>query len=299
MRLPDEMIVCSRVRWPFEDMVAGAAGRFPVRHDFGFDVPALAPAATVAWWTPAEHAARLLRAGVEMHLSAPGPTWLAEAPEHITGRPVWAGTVADLARAPRSGWAKPAEAKIDDLPAAWYDDTADFAAAVRQAGLPGDAWVQVSPARLDLAEEHRCYVRAGVVRTASPYLLADGSTWEPGFDERTDLHHAEARAFARHVVGDLGEGQPGAYVLDVGLVASGAWVVVEANPAWCSGTYGADLVEAVDTVVASSATRLAGTGGASPHGRWAWRPDPCLVAAAERKPSLRRAPDGPCLRAGA
>lgn len=283
---PDEMIVCSVPRWPYADMAAGAAGRFPVRHDLGLWLPEVPAGATVAWWAPAEHATRLVCAGIRMDLCAPGPAWLAEVPDGLTGRPVWAGTLRGIHQAPRAGFAKLAEAKLPDLPARWYDDTADFARAAAAAGVPGGSWVQVSPVRLDLVEEHRAFVLAGAVRAASPYLLAGGSTWEPGFDEREDLHHAEARDFAQDVADELGGLQPGAYALDVGLCASGRWVVVEANPAWCSGTYGANLPDVVDTVVASS---LTAPGAAGSHGSWAWRPDACLLARAERKPLALRA----------
>jgi len=150
--------------------------------------------------------------------------------------------------------ARPAEAEIDDLAAAWYDDTSDFAAAARAAGPPGDSWVQVCPVRLDLVEEHRCFVLDGSVVATSPYLLADGSTWEPDFDTRADLHHADARRFATEAVDELGAGQPGAYVLDVGLLGTGRWVVIEVNPAWCSGIYGAEPAAAVEVVVEASLT---------------------------------------------
>ena len=280
---PDEMVVCSRVRWLADDMAAGAAGRWPVRHDYGFGLPSLESGLTRAWWSPAGHAARLLAGGMEMHLCAPGPTWLADIPEVLTGRPVWAGTLDELSRGrgPRFGFAKPAEAKIDALAAAWYDNIGDFAAAANSARLPGGSWVQVSPVRLDLVEEHRCFVHAGEVVAASPYLLADGTTWEPGMETWERLHHDGARRFAADAVAELTGRQPAAYALDVGLLASGRWVVVEANPAWCAGTYGAELTAVVDVVVASSLTV---PGETDSHGAWAWRPDPALVADAERAP---------------
>lgn len=92
--------------------------------------------------------------------------------------------------------------------------------------------MRVSPVRLELAEEPWAFVRARMIRTLGPYLLADGSNWEPR-------------------VGGL---QPSACTLDVGLAAPRRGVVIQANPAWCSGSYGVDLDEAANTVVTPSVT---------------------------------------------
>lgn len=282
-----EVLVAATIRaWVAEELRAGAAGRIEVRHDFGLDLPVIAT--TTAWWTPAEHAARLLRAGAGLELSAPGPAWLSRVPEELSGRPVWSGTLSQLGEAPRAGYAKAAEAKVEGLPAAWWDDTGDFAAAAAAAGLGPDAWVQVSPRLLSIAEEHRCYVAEGEVVATSPYLLADGSTYEEGWEARADLDHAGARGFASEATAALGADQPPAYVLDVARLDDGSWVVLEANPAWCSGFYGCELGAVVEVVVASSVTPApGGPVRASLHGAWAWRPDPVLVAYAEGRALLR------------
>ena len=282
---PGVLIVCSQRRWVADDMVNGADGRYPVRWDMGLDLPCAGPD-LAAWWAPTEHAGRLLRAGAHLDLSAPGPSWLARVPAGLTGRPVWAGRLSDLAAAPRRGWAKPAEAKVPGLGAAWYESTDEFAAKARAAGFPTAGWVQVSPLRLELAEEHRCYVLAGAVLTSSPYLLAGGSSYEEGWEHRADLQHASARGFAQDVVDEMGEDQPSAYTLDVGRTVEGTWVVIEANPAWCSGTYGCELTAVADTVVESSASPPAAL-GSSRHGRFAWAPDPYVVSFAASRPLLQ------------
>ena len=283
---PDLLVVCSIRRWVADDLRAGAGDRYRVLWDMGLDVPDVGGAETVAWWAPAEHAARLLRASVCLDLVAPGPAWLARVPEALTGRPVWAGRLADIADAPAEGWSKPAEAKVPGLPAAWRS-TEELLAAAGAASFPLDGWVQVSPVHLELVEEHRAFVLVGmsddgsVVVATSPYLRADGSTYELGWEDDPSFDHRGARSFAQDVVDEMARDQPAAYTLDVGKTATGRWVVVEANPAWCSGTYGADLQAAADCVVASSLTP-------SRDAPFAWAPDPYLLGFAERQPLLRR-----------
>ena len=294
---PDLMIVCSLRRWVADDMRTGAGGRFPVCHDFGFDLPSLPKTGTVAWWAPTEHAARLLRAGVPLDLSAPGPEWLAGLSEAVTGRPVWAGRLSELDLAPEEGWMKPAEAKVPGLPATWYSRDAFRTAAV-EAGFPDDGWVQVSPVRLELTEEHRCFVLDGEVLTSSPYLAADGSTYAEGWETSDDFDHRSAQGFAQEVVDSLGDDQPSSYVLDVAKTVADGWVVVEANPAWCSGTYGCNLHAVVDVVAGSSAAPVGET-APSRHGRHRWQPDAYLTALANKQRLLapRYAPTVPCLPA--
>lgn len=280
----DVLVVATTRRWIADDLRHGAGGRVDVVLEHGFDLPVITGPA--AWWVPAEHAARILRAGGTLDLSAPGPAWLAGVPDDLTGRRVWAGMLADIGDAPPAGFAKPAEAKVDALAARWWDRTDDFASAARDAGLGDDAWVQVSDRRLDIVEEHRCYVGAGTVMTTSPYLTADGSTYEPGWESDPAFSHDAARAFAQGAVDALGQDQPPSYVLDVALLTDGTWVVVEANPAWCAGFYGCDLGAVVDVIVDASATPTETGPDGSRHGRWAWRPDPVLIGAAARRTLL-------------
>ena len=291
---PDLLVVCSIRRWVADDLRAGAAGRYPVRWDMGLDLPDLGDAETTAWWAPAEHAARLLRADVRLDLSAPGPDWLSRIPAEMTGRPIWSGRLSDLGEAPGKGWSKPAEAKVPGFPAAWRTRD-ELLLAAEEAGFPGDGWVQVSPVRLELEEEHRAFVLDGVVVAASPYLLGayDGDciTYEPGWEDDASFAHDQARSYAQEVVDEMGDDQPQSYALDVGRTTAGRWVVVEANPAWCSGAYGCDLRAVADAVVASSFTAASPTAAASDepsrHGRFVWVPDAYLVTFAEKAPVLR------------
>lgn len=270
---PDVLVVASQRRWVADDF-AEVAGDLPVLHDWGLDAPDLAGWDRPAWWTPAGHAARLLRGGLEMPLLAPGPAWLADVPVELTGRPVWAGAVSELGQAPRAGFMKPAEAKVETLPASWFDDIDAFATAAAAAGLPGDAFVQVSPARLDLLVEYRFFVLERTPVAGSPYLDASGRTWYDGGLDAALL--SEATSFAEHVCRALGSRVPPACTLDVALTAAGQWLLLEANPAWCAAPYGAPLAQVLEVV-------LAAVDHEGQHPTWRWRPDPYLVARAARQ----------------
>lgn len=272
---PDLLVVASTRRWVADDLAAGCP--VPVVHDLGLDAPELPGHLRPAWWTPTEHAAALLRAGIPFTAASPGPTWLSGVGVELTGRPVWSGPLAAIDEAPRAGWCKPAEAKVAALPAAWWDDTTVFAAAATAAGLPGESLVQVSPTRLRLGEEHRFVVLDGQVVTGSWYLTPAG-TWDP--DASPPVDAPSAAAFAADAVRELGPAQPGSYILDVGFCTdAGRWLLIEANPVWSSAMYGCRPGPFADAVLAAFTA----------PGPWAWSPDPWL-----RQRAARRAPLRPC-----
>lgn len=85
--------------------------------------------------------------------------------------------------------------------------------------------------------EFRCFVLGREVAALSPYLRQgelvqspDGN-WD---DERTE----QAREFAQRVLSDGSVALPPAVVMDVGIITSRGWAVIEANAAWGSGIYG-------------------------------------------------------------
>lgn len=281
---PGEMIVVSHLEWVWRDMVAGVAGRWPVRRSRGDDVPEVRSPAT-AWWVATAHAARLSRHGVALELECVPPGWVAGLDRQLTGRRVVAATVDDVLASPRdvpaSGFVKPAVAKLDALPGAWCDDVAAAVADAAARGVRGGTVLEVCGDWLDVAAEYRSFVVDGDAARPSPYRLGE-ATWEPGFDERADARVGDAHRFAAEAAAQLHrDGRvPRAWVLDVARLADGGFVVVEANAPWASGTYGCELGRVAD------AAAVASTPPADP--RWRWRPDPSEDAAAAALPPLRR-----------
>ncbi len=249
------VVVVTQRSWMARELATNTRGVVVVGEP-GLFWPAVAAGPDVAWWMPIEFATRLHCEGDGPALSAPGASWLSGVDTDLTGRTVHTSRVEELDGAPAGIplWCKPAEAKLESFPAGWRT-TAEVA------GLnlcPG-SWVQWTPTRLDLSVEFRCYV-------LEEATLAAVST-------------ADATAFARTVVAHLGPAQPGAYALDVGFdLISGRWVVVEANPAWCSAWYGCAIDAVLDTITASCRC----------EDEWRWVPDAELVHHARRAGPLHR-----------
>jgi len=269
------VVVVTQRSWMARELATNTCG-VTVVPEPGLFAPAVQEGPDVSWWMPIGFATRLHCEGAARELSAPGPDWLPAVPVQLSGRVVTSCQAADLEGLPRTGvfWCKPAEAKIETFPGGWY--TAEQVAAL--ALLP-DSWVQWTPTRLDLSVEFRCYVLEGGVLTVSPYLLGELTYYD--MDEATlaAVPAADATEFARTVVDRLGAAQPGAYVLDVGFdVLSGRWVVVEANPAWCSAWYGCAIDAVLATITASCRC----------EDEWRWVPDAELVHHARRAGPLHR-----------
>lgn len=241
-------------------------------------VPESGGVGPVAWWVTTGHAARLVRAGVELRLDVADATWLPGLPFELTDRRVQRGLLEELLELPAApGFLKPATAKVDSLPATWVDSLPDAAARAIDAGASSSTVVQWTDVRLDLVSEHRVYLLDGAAVASSPYLV-DGVAWEPGWDATS--RPAETVAARRVAERAAAAGpRPDAMVIDVGLTASGRWVVVEANAPWAANPYGCDLVPVVDCVVASSCER--------PESRWTWVPDPHEGVVADRLPLLQ------------
>lgn len=248
-----------------------------VRHSLGLDLPVFADGD--ALWAPMEWAARALvdrrSVSLPLQLCDPGPWFMPLLGPAATGRACSVVTLRTLEfRGPEVGFFKPANCKIDPLPAGWWDRE-DFVAAARDAAVPDDTLIGYTATRLDLVEEHRVFVRHRRVATSSPYLLED-TTWHPGMVAATEA----AEAFATRLLIRLRD-QPPAFVLDVGRLRDGRWLVVETNPAWSSSPYGADLAAVADCLHAAT--------DAHPQ-RWTWSPDPYLLSRMARQRPLAPVP---------
>lgn len=233
----DVLIVVSMSSWVADDFVPGITNQKLIRN-WGMDIPEhLSAYDSVSWWMPAAHAARLQRVGHALELVAPGPYWLAQIPQSLTQRTVSSATVEEfLAMEPaRKFFIKPAEAKIEGFEAAWRDfsETREI---INKLNIPLGTFLQWSDKLIDINHEYRFYVLDGRVITGSSYLV-DGVTHYDGAD---NSKFDEAAEFAQYAVSSIAN-QPSAYVIDVGIdVTTNSWLVIEGNPAWCSGIYGSD-----------------------------------------------------------
>lgn len=284
--------VVSHRRWVAGDLASNTVG-VPVRHHLGFDLPDWSPGDIV--WAPMEWMARAKVADPRLRLADPGPGFLTALPQTLTGRTVEVLTLAQMKEfvddhtavhgvlaAGLSYFAKPANCKIEAMPARWDDLEGHVLRAIAHR-VPDEQPFLLTATRLDLLEEHRLFVLEGEVVTSSPYLQhvveGPGTTWH---EDMVSHHAGDAEAFGAHVLDTTSVPHPRAFVLDVGLLVDGTWVVIETNPVWSSAFYSADI----DAVVAC----LAGSveidePGPAVH---EWVPDPWLVERTNRQLPLTR-----------
>lgn len=273
-------IVVSYASWVASDFEPTIdSSKWKLIRDYGFDIPQhLDSYESVAWWMNAQHAARLQRAGVAMGLTAPGADWLPTVPQELTKRPVFSSELPEFLSLPShyECWVKPSEAKIDGFEAGWRT-VEDVAHIVIEHNIPLDSSVQWTDTLIDINHEYRFYVLDGEIITGSQYLVDDITYYDGA--EATYLD--EATEYARYTADSLGINQPDAYTLDVGKnMETGEWLMIEGNPAWCSGIYGSDPAKALQVIERSCYNQSA-------DNSFLWLPDAYLSNKAARKILLK------------
>ena len=155
------------------------------------------------------------------------------------------------------------------MPRPYPKEFRGFVGAAETAGLFPGSHVVLSEV-VEFTAEYRCFIAPGThgaptVVAASAYLV-DGQTWDAWESPAEAPDPAEAAVFAQRVARTVVA--PPGYVLDVGRLADGTWVVVEANASWSSNPYHCDPAGVVASILAAQ----------DPNGdqRWVWRSDPAI-----------------------
>lgn len=268
-------LVC-HPNWMVQEL--SSATNIQVKHSFGLDVPVYGPGD--AWWIPQQMAARFMRSmeaeGLPLpNFTSPGPLWLNSVPGEFLARKVRTMTVKKAVKNPPDwAWWKAAEAKIDWFPAAPREKDVFLEAAEK---LPPETMVQTADATLFINTEFRFHVLDGEPVTGSAYLQMvpgerlghsyyDGLTTDSG-------ELAEAAKFVRQVLAEVAS--PHAFTLDIARLVSGRYVVLEANPIWCSAWYGSDIDEVARLTVESFSGE-----------DWKWKPDAWHALKAQEQVTL-------------
>lgn len=100
-----------------------------------------------------------------------------------------------------------------------------------EAQVPGSTLVLLSEIVV-WEREWRLFVVGGEVVASSPYFRHGVLDFHTTRDET-----AHALGYTRELLTAIRPLLPPVVVVDIGLLSSGAWAVVEANPAWASGLY--------------------------------------------------------------
>jgi hypothetical protein len=241
----DAFVVVSMSSWVADDFEPGITTQKLIRN-WGMDIPEyLSSYDSISWWMPAAHAARLQRVGYAKELIAPGPHWLTQIPQSLTQRKVSASTVEEFLsdEPPNEFFIKPAEAKIDGFEASWrnFSQTSKI---INRLKIPSKTFLQWSDRLININHEYRFFVLDGKIITGSSYLVNGITHYDGADNSKLDA----AADYAQYAVSII-DNQPSAYVIDVGIdVSTNSWLVIEGNPAWCSGIYGSNPKKAIRVI---------------------------------------------------
>lgn len=284
--------VFSHTNWVADDFTQGVRNTtmestHTVMHSLGLDVPyevyiADTQENNVSYWVPSAFATQLQRIGMCHNLTSPGANFMSRIPEELAGRNIVTETLEEFMTHshPSTFFIKPAEAKLDFFPADTHS-IHSLQTMLNKSNLPSSTMVQHTQTIPNINWEHRLYILDGLVMTGSAYLI-DNSTYydnmdNPAFQKKLP----DAVAYTQDIIDSITH-QPHAYTLDVAWNSdTRKWFVLEANPAWCSGVYGANIEAAIHTIQASCNPQ-------TPEAqKFLWKPDDLLTTQAETQPLLK------------
>lgn len=257
------LVVVSSAAWLAKDFDAPSV--VPIIPEIGFDLPRLDPK-TTAWWCSGSYVARAAATGLVLPLMSAGPHWLNTVPYDWRQREVATLRLSEVSDRFTSGFIKPAEIKVNSLPAKVYVEAEAFLGDARAAGIPEESWLSFSEP-MNYVREYRCFTAHGKVTAATPYLI-DGVTWDGLEPDADNKGRTEATAFVESLLSHLGpEGHPPGFVVDAGVDDQGNWSVIEANASWSSNPYHSDMAGVIESVFASHDVN-------GDYPQWAWQIDP-------------------------
>lgn len=257
-------LVCDR-QWMKEELSANSLAT--VEHSYGFDIPEFS--SQDSWWIPQGIANRFIQSGMTFNFQAPGAYWLDKISPELTRRKVETFKVSEFEfrqdNSNKKSFWKFAEAKVDSFPAGMRTNE-EVLAYIEKYEVPQDSVLQRS-SYLNLGNEYRFFIIKGQIMTYSKYLTRKNNLELTYYDySNVDLRESHAiAAYVARIAPELPS--PEAYVLDVSTCSSGGFAVLEANPAWCSAWYGAEINGVVKTILASNHFNK----------KWHYSPDALLV----------------------
>lgn len=242
--------VVTHSQWQVEEMKAKG---WETLHSLGLEVPQ--HTSKDSWWMPQAYAVRFNKS-LQYHakpiieLTSPNEVLLLATPQRHAGRHLGVVSVYDALNSiiewPDNLWWKMATAKRDDFICQPLTH-AELMEKIQS--LPMDSLLQYSEPLPPITSEHRFFILDRKIQAHSGYLK-DGVTIYDGATFTKDENSA-AYAKAQEVLADETFDMPKAFVMDVALTESGAFVL-EYNPAWCSGWYDCEISGVMEVVRASS-----------------------------------------------
>lgn len=262
--------IVTHSNWQVEELKAKG---WETRHSLGLEVPQ--HTSKDSWWMPQAYAVRFNKS-LQHHgkpaldLTSPNAGLLFATPREHTGRHLGTVSVYDALNSiiewPDNLWWKMATAKTDNF---LCQPLTHSELMEKLQTLPMDSILQYSEPIPAITSEHRFFVLDRTVKAGSGYLkngttIYDGATF-------TQEETSQAYSKAKEVLADESFEMPKAFVMDIALTESGAFVL-EYNPAWCSGWYDCDIPGVLEVIRAST----------NPTKKelkmWGYQPDELLLA---------------------
>ena len=173
-----------------------------------------------------------------LRLLVPPEDWLPGLPEEFRKRWIYSSTLGQARSIAAPAFVKPPNDK--SFPARVY--------ASSELPLDYEESTPVLVAEPVVWEkEFRCFVLNRQLRTLSVYLR-DGEHQRANDFAQSSSEIAEARVFVEAILTDSRVDLPRTAVIDVGVIASRGWAVVEQNAAWGSGIYGCDPEQVLEVI---------------------------------------------------
>ena len=175
------------------------------------------------------------------------PEWTINLPSEFLNREIHQTTLEHALRITNQRFVKHAVSKA--FPAAVYNAEKLAAETTK---IHHDSLVHVGEP-VEFECEFRCFVSDQRVNTISPYVY-DGqivSDYE-SFPTVSDSELEQVRSYAETVLNHPDVSYPPAFTLDVGIIRSRGWAVVECNECWASGIYACDPKLVLTTLVSAA-----------------------------------------------
>lgn len=265
----------SQTNWEREEISANTV--ISVKCSYGLDIPVYDSGDV--WRIPQNPASHFKLSGAQLTLQAPGPFWLDSVPVELLGRSVVtlrADEVGSVVTGEDMFW-KFAETKNESF-LAQQISTQNVLSYLHEFHIPNDSILQFS-SRVNLGNEYRFFVCDKKAITGSLYLARDSDGNETIIYDGAKaplVEYERALNFLNGCLPDLDI--PDGVVIDVSFIGERP-IILEANPAWCSGWYDSDIDKVVETIIASCRVSKL----------WEWVPDSFLIQKNTKKPDLKMA----------
>ncbi|NUM32976.1 MAG: ATP-grasp domain-containing protein [Candidatus Brocadiae bacterium] len=169
-------------------------------------------------------------------------TWVTRLPQQIVKRDIYVTTLQKALEIKKRCFVKPSIGKF--FRSGLYNQKS-LSKATKN--LPNNMLVQIQEPVIWTAE-YRCFVVEKRTVSVSSYF----SNSHQLFFNASNSELKEAKRFANSIFEEYDIDTPPSFTLDIGIIKSEGWAVVECNEAWAAGIYSCDPVKVLKALLKAS-----------------------------------------------